>query len=104
MGLITGLWHGASSGYLFWGIYHGILIISGALFVEIPIQKLTKALKINTEAWSFKFFQMARTFVLSAIGRIFFVSDGFIEALRIIKRTFSATGLNLHMLLGRQFV
>lgn len=96
--LITGIWHGAAACYVFWGIYHGILIISGALF-EQPIKKITKLLRINTEAWSFKLFQMIRTFILSAIGRIFFVaSGGFGDAIEIIKRTFTIKGLNLHMI------
>ena len=82
--------------YVFWGIYHGILIILGALF-ELPIQKLTKVLHINTECFSFNLFRMARTFFLSAIGRIFFVSTaGFTHALLIIKRTFDFRNFGLH--------
>lgn len=97
--LITGVWHGAAMCYVLWGVYHGILIISGAVF-EIPIQKLTKALHINTECWSFNLFRMIRTFTLSAIGRIFFVaSAGFGQAVEIIKRTFDFKNFNLHMLL-----
>lgn len=94
--LITGVWHGAAVCYVLWGVYHGILIIAGALF-EIPLQKLSKLLHINTECWSFNLFRMARTFVLSAIGRIFFVATGgFHEAIEIIKRTFDFRNLSLH--------
>lgn len=94
--LITGIWHGAAMCYILWGVYHGILIIASAVF-EKPVQKLTQFLRINTEAWSFSFFQMARTFVLSAIGRIFFVASGGLnEAIEIIKRTFDIRKLSLH--------
>ena len=94
--LITGTWHGAAVCYILWGIYHGILIICGAVF-EKPIEKLTAVLHINTGAWSFTLFQMVRTFILSAIGRIFFVAaGGFDDAIAIIKRTFDLRNLGLH--------
>lgn len=94
--LITGVWHGAAMCYVLWGIYHGILIISGSVF-EIPIQKLSKALHINTECWSFNLFRMIRTFTLSAIGRIFFVATaGFSQAVAIIKRTFDLSNFGIH--------
>ncbi len=96
--LVTGTWHGAAMCYIFWGIYHGILIILGAVF-EVPIQKLNKALHINTECFSFNLFRMIRTFFLSAIGRIFFVSTaGFTQAVIIIKRTFDIRNFGLHTL------
>ena len=95
--VITGLWHGAATRFLLWGAYHGVLIIGGAIF-QIPFQKLGKALHIKMEAWSFDLFRMIRTFILSAIGRIFFVSDGFKQAVRIIWRTFDIRNLNLYTL------
>lgn len=96
--LITGVWHGAAMCYVLWGIYHGILIISGSVF-EIPIQKLTKALHINTECFSFNLFRMIRTFTLSAIGRIFFVATaGFAQAIAIIKRTFDFSNFGINSL------
>lgn len=94
--IVTGIWHGAAMCYVLWGVYHGILIILGAVF-EIPIQKLCKVLHIQTECFSFHLFRMARTFFLSAIGRIFFVSTaGFSHALLIIKRTFDFRNFGLH--------
>ena len=95
--VITGIWHGAASRYLLWGIYHGILIIGGAC-LDIPFQKLGKVLRVNTEAWSFDLWRMIRTFILSAIGRIFFVSNGFHEAIAIMKKTFDVTHLRLYTL------
>ena len=96
--LITGTWHGAAMCYILWGIYHGILIILSSLF-EIPIMKLNSVLHINTECWSFNLFRMARTFVLSAIGRIFFVATaGFDQAVAIIQRTFDFKHFRLYTL------
>lgn len=95
--IVTGLWHGAASNYLIWGIYHGVLIILSTIF-DIPIKRFTARLRINTESWSFSLFRMLRTFTLSAIGRIFFVSSGFLQALEIIKKTFDFRNLNLYTL------
>lgn len=94
--LITGAWHGAAMCYILWGIYHGILIILGAIF-EIPLQKFCTLLHIKTDTWSFNLFRMIRTFILSAVGRIFFVaSAGFGQAIEIIQRTFDFKNLSLY--------
>lgn len=67
--LLTGIWHGTGMNYVMWGIYWGVLIIVSTVF-EPEIKRLTKFLHINTEAHSFKIFQMIRTFLLFSIGRI----------------------------------
>lgn len=96
--IATGLWHGAAMCFLLWGIYHGILIILSSS-LEVPIQKLNKFLHINTECFSFNLFRMARTFLLCCIGRLFFLaSDGFGQAIAMIKRTFDFSNLGLHTL------
>ena len=69
--LITGIWHGPSWNYVIWGIYHAILLISSQIF-QPSLQKLTAKCRIRPEAWLWKFWQMARTFLLCGIGRIFF--------------------------------
>ena len=97
--IVTGVWHGAASCFVLWGIYHGILIVSSGLF-EIPIQKLCKFLHMDTECFSFNLFRMARTFMLSTIGRIFFaVSAGFTTFFEFLKRMFNFRQFGLHTLL-----
>lgn len=96
--IVTGVWHGAAACYVLWGIYHGILIIASALF-EVPIQKLNKKLGIRTECFSFNLFRMIRTFILSTIGRIFFMAAvGLDEFVSILGRAFDLRHLNLHTL------
>lgn len=67
--LLTGIWHGTGLNYVVWGIYWGIIIIISTIF-EPEIRKVTAFLKINTEAYSFRLFQMVRTFLFFSIGRI----------------------------------
>ncbi len=95
--MVTGLWHGAAVQYVLWGVYHGFLIIGGAV-MAVPFQKLGEALQINMKAWSFDLFRMARTFLLSAIGRIFFLSAGLRQAFLLIRRTFNFRHPSLYML------
>lgn len=96
--IVTGVWHGAASCFVLWGIYHGILVIASGVF-EIPIQKLCKLLHINTECFSFNLFRMIRTFMLSTIGRIFFaVSAGLPAMIEFTKRMFDFRKFSLHTL------
>lgn len=95
--VVTGLWHGASMNYLIWGIYHGALVILSTLF-ELPIQKLNEKLHIRTEGRVFNLFRMARTFALSSLGRVLFVTTGLGAAADTIRRMFDLGAFNLHML------
>ncbi|MCQ2530387.1 MAG: MBOAT family protein [Lachnospiraceae bacterium] len=87
--LATGIWHGASWTFVAWGLFHAILIIGGTL-LEGTFKKMTSALKIQTENFGWKLFQMARTFTLCCIGRVFFRADSLASAFGIFARTFSS--------------
>lgn len=86
--LLTGLWHGAAWKYVAWGLFHGFLIISGTIFAK-PLKQLTIQLKIDEDSFSWKLFQMIRTFSLCCIGRVFFRAGGGLEAINIFQRTVS---------------
>lgn len=67
--LLTGLWHGTSWNYVVWGMYWGSMIICSTVFAP-EIKHITKLLRINTEAGSWKIFQMVRTYMLYIVSRI----------------------------------
>lgn len=91
--VITGLWHGASWNFVAWGAFYAVLMVAGNIFGEFN-QKLTKKLAINTDAYSWKLFQMARTFALCTAGRIFFRCEGLRQSLVYFKNMFSSFSLN----------
>ncbi|WP_269476875.1 MBOAT family O-acyltransferase [Hominibacterium faecale] len=84
--LTIGVWHGADFKYIAYGLYQAFFIICGILF-EPYLIRLTKALKINTETFSWKLFQILRTFVLIVIGRYFSRAASFSAALVMMKNT-----------------
>ena len=87
--VITGLWHGASWNYIAWGAFYAALMVGGNVFGEFG-QKLTKKLSINTEAFSWRLFQMTRTFILCTVGRVFFRCEGLRQSLVYFKNMFSS--------------
>ncbi|MBQ9983240.1 MAG: MBOAT family protein [Lachnospiraceae bacterium] len=89
---LTGIWHGAEWKYVAWGLFHGMLIILSTIFTPYN-DKLSEKLKINRDAWWFRLFQMARTFVLCCVGRVFFRAANIGAAVGIFKQTFATTGV-----------
>jgi len=71
----NGLWHGAAWSFIFFGMYHFMLILSGKFF-EPQLNWITNKLRINKEHWLFKGFQMIRTTILVFIGELFFRAHG----------------------------
>ena len=88
--LITGIWHGASWRFVAWGLFHATLLIGGRI-LEPVFEKLTKLFRINTDNFGWYCIQMARTFILCCIGRVFFRAPSFMESLRMFKHMFTQT-------------
>nr|MBQ8252887.1 MBOAT family protein [Lachnospiraceae bacterium] len=99
--ILTGIWHGPEWKYVAWGMFHGILIILSTIFTP-KFEVLGKKWNIKTECFSFKLYQMARTFFLCCVGRVFFRAESIGAAFVIFKRMFQTTGLYL-MYSGRFF-
>lgn len=73
--LSNGLWHGAAWNYIFFGLYHFVLILLGSLFLPCSRWLLPK-LGIQPENKAFQGFQIVRTCVLVVIGELFFRAEG----------------------------
>lgn len=75
--LTTGLWHGASFNFIFWGIYYGIFII---------IEKMTSFDK--KEGFFISYFKHVYTLIIVLIGWVFFRADNIKNAFLYIKNMF----------------
>ncbi len=87
--MLVGIWHGSSWKYIAYGLWNSG-IITGSILLEPVYKKTTDKLKINTEAFSWKFFQIARTFMLVSIGRIFSRAGSLRQALAMLKLMFTS--------------
>ena len=67
--VLTGLWHGTGKTYLAWGIYYSTLITISVAF-HPEFEWLNKKLRINTDSFFFRLFQMVRTFCCFMGGRL----------------------------------
>ena len=78
---LVGVWHGANWKYVAFGVWNGGVIMLSTL-LEPVFEQMTKSLRINPKNWLFVLFQMARTFVIVAIGYVFDVAPDFAQSMR----------------------
>ncbi len=70
----NGMWHGSSFKYILYGLYYYILMMLG-LLLEPVFKKIISVFKINTNVWSYKFFQVIRTILIVSFGMFLFRVD-----------------------------
>lgn len=87
--LATGLWHGASWGYIAWGGLNGLFIIV-SMWMEGPYAKWKKALHIREESRLWSLFQICRTFLLVTFIKVLPEVGSLREGLGLWKRIFTA--------------
>lgn len=79
---LTGLWHGASWNFVFWGIYYGILLLLEKLVWGRALERLPAVIR-----WFY-------TFLIVNIGWVLFNITDFSILLGILRRMFSFTSTN----------
>jgi alginate O-acetyltransferase complex protein AlgI len=75
--LASGLWHGASWTFIFWGAYHGAFLVIERIFL-LGIYKRVPS-----------FISLIVTFLIVCIGWVFFRSDSFTHSAGILSAMFS---------------
>ena len=86
--LATGLWHGASWGYIAWGGVNGLFIIF-SMWMEGPYAKWKKALRIREDTWLWRAFQVLRTFLLVTFIKVLPEVGKLSDGLGLWKRIFT---------------
>lgn len=74
--LASGFWHGASWTFIIWGVYHGTFLVLERLFLGAFYKKIGKVPSTLI------------TFLLVAVGWVFFRADSVEKALGIIRKLF----------------
>ncbi|HWY10309.1 MAG TPA: MBOAT family O-acyltransferase [Bacteroidia bacterium] len=90
--LLSGFWHGAAWTFIFWGIYHGVLLIAERVFLLNIYKKLGKIIPVII------------TFLLVAFGWVFFRADSFKYAAKFIIKLFSFNFNTGNILLDTEFI
>lgn len=67
---LVGFWHGSSWRYIAYGVWNGLFISTSILF-EGYYTTAREKLRIEETSFSWRLFQMIRTFVICSIGRLF---------------------------------
>ena len=67
---VVGLWHGAESHFILWGLYNGLVIAASDLLTPVW-DRMNKALHVNLEGRAHHVFCIVRTFIVVCIGWYF---------------------------------
>lgn len=71
----NGLWHGAAWSYIFFGMYHFVLILTGRVLAP-AISTVNGKLHVNTKSKPYMAMQIIRSDILVVIGELFFRANG----------------------------
>lgn len=94
--LLIGIWHGANSRYIGFGLWNGLVIMFSTLMAP-AYEKAIKALHIRAESAAWKLFQMIRTFIVVLIGYYFDIAPDFRGAIDMMYRSVSDLHMNLSL-------
>lgn len=89
--LANGLWHGSAWSYIFFGMYHFVLILMGSV-ISPAVKLINGKLRLSPENRIYKVLQILRSCVLVVIGEMFFRANGLRAGLAMFKRFFTNVG------------
>ena len=84
--MLIGIWHGANSRYIGFGLWNGLVIMFSTLMMPV-YEKMLTALHIKAEAAWWKLFQMVRTFIIVLIGYYFDIAPDMHGAIDMMVRS-----------------
>lgn len=84
----NGLWHGSAWNYIFFGMYHFAIILTGNIIAP-AVNSINKKLHINSECLVYRGFQIIRTCILVVIGELFFRAEGLRAGFSMFKKLFT---------------
>ena len=82
--MVMGIWHGSFKYVIGVSLWYWVVMMLGMICAPI-LQKIVRLFGFDTECFSWHLFQSIRTYLIYAIGAIFFRADGIGSALIFIK-------------------
>lgn len=92
--LCNGFWHGSGLKYIVYGLYYYVLMMLGKIFMPLG-NKIIKILKININVFSYKLWQIIRTFIYVCFGMLIFRADNLKSAFDMFISIFKIHNLEL---------
>ena len=86
--LCNGIWHGAGWHYIFFGMYHFVLIL-GENLTEPVSARITARLHISRSSLPWRWMQTLRTCILVCIGELFFRALSLSYGLNMFRKIFT---------------
>lgn len=84
---VVGIWHGPAWKYAGFGLWNGAVIFI-AMLTEPLTKSILEKLKVRSGTFSYRLFQMLRTFTLILVGFAFDIGNGFKDTIRMLNRCF----------------
>lgn len=81
---VSGLWHGANITFVVWGMFHGLCQVIEDIFRMI-FGKISDRIKNAAAARAWKGLNVFKTFILAAIGWVFFRASNISQAIEVLK-------------------
>ena len=100
--LCNGLWHGAAWSFLFFGMYHFVLIYLGSLCAPL-VKRVNTRFGVKPERLPYRIAQTVRTCLLVVVGELFFRAEGLRAGLRMFRKMvtdFRFDSISIPMLKG----
>lgn len=86
--ICNGIWHGSAWMYIFFGMYHFVMIFTGNLFNPV-VTKIYDKLHIDRSKGPVAALRIVKTSFLVVLGELFFRAHGLKEGLEMFKRIFT---------------
>ena len=92
--MVTGIWHGAETVYIGWGLYYSVIMLF-SVCTTAYMKKIRQKLHWNDDLPGIKIFRVIRTYLIVLIGEVLFRAHTLSDAFYIYKTIFTNTQLHL---------
>ena len=84
---LSGLWHGASWNFVFWGVLNGVFQVMGEILSPLR-QDFCRVFGIRKDSFGTRFFKTVSVFIMASAAWTFFRAESFMSALKILRNCF----------------
>ena len=91
--IITGIWHGAETVYIGWGVYFAIIMLISVCSMSV-VKNIKKKIGWNDSYPAIIVFNTLKTFLIVLMGEVMFRAESMADALLIYRKIFTDCKIN----------